>query len=68
MVQTVAQETQAELDAVEAHVQQELWKLSAQVLHLTALLEAQGNSGSRTAESACSRAGTGALARSAPLD
>ena len=39
MVQTVADETQAELDAAEAPVQLELQRLSEQVQHLTALLE-----------------------------
>ncbi|AOT04710.1 potassium channel family protein [Arthrobacter sp. U41] len=40
MVQAVAEETQAELNAAEEPVQRELQKLSAQVQHLTALLEA----------------------------
>lgn len=39
MVQTVAEETQAEIDIAEAPVQQELQRLSAQVRHLTSLLE-----------------------------
>ncbi|MBE4719553.1 potassium channel family protein [Pseudarthrobacter sp. AB1] len=40
MVQTVADETQAEIDAAEAPVHLELQKLSEQVQHLTTLLEA----------------------------
>jgi voltage-gated potassium channel len=45
MVQTVAQETQAELDAAEAPVHEELRRLSAQVHHLTDLLEAEDGVG-----------------------
>lgn len=44
MVQSVAEETQADLEAAEAPVQEELRRLSAQVAQLTALLEA-GNRG-----------------------
>ncbi|MEE9098365.1 potassium channel family protein [Pseudarthrobacter phenanthrenivorans] len=47
MVQAVAEETQAELDAAEAPVQQELQKLTAQVLNLTALLEGKTSEGDR---------------------
>jgi voltage-gated potassium channel len=46
MVQSVAQ-TQAELDAAEAPVHEELRRLSAQVLHLTDLLEAEDGVGRR---------------------
>lgn len=44
MVQSVAEETQADLEAAEAPVHEELRKLSAQVAQLTALLEV-GNRG-----------------------
>jgi voltage-gated potassium channel len=47
MVQSVAQETQAELDAAEAPVHEELRRLSAQVQHLTDLLEVEDGLGRR---------------------
>lgn len=46
MVQSVAQETQADLDAAEAPVHEELRRPSAQIAHLTAQLE-PGNPGQR---------------------
>lgn len=46
MVQSVAQETQADLDAAEAPVHEELRRLSAQIAHLSAQLE-PGNPGQR---------------------
>jgi voltage-gated potassium channel len=50
MVQSVAQETQAELDAAEAPVQEELRRLSAQVQRLTELLEAEDGVGRRSTQ------------------